>query len=103
SSGPAFSQHGGHPAESPAPEPVTAAREEPRAAIQVPLEQQRKIGLKTEAVARETLKHVVRTVGMVAVDERREAHVHTRFAGWIEDIRVDYVGRPVKKGETLCS
>lgn len=68
----------------------------------MPLEQQRKIGLQTEAAHRERIQHVIRTVGSVAIDERREAHVHTRFAGWIEGIRVDYVGRPVAKGETLC-
>lgn len=77
-------------------------REEPRAATSVPLDQQAKIGLKTEPVRRERLRHVIRTVGSVAIDERRQAHVHTRFAGWIESIRVDYVGRPVAKGETLC-
>lgn len=58
--------------------------------------------MKTEAARRERMRHVIRTVASVAIDERREAHVHTRFAGWIESIRVDYVGRPVKKGETLC-
>ena len=42
------------------------------------------------------------SVASVAIDERRQAHVHTRFEGWIESIRVDYVGRPVARGETLC-
>jgi Cu(I)/Ag(I) efflux system membrane fusion protein len=91
----------GHP-HGTGPAASAQAGEEPRAAIAVPLEQQRKIGLKTEAVSRTRMQHVIRTVGSVAIDERREAHVHTRFAGWIESIRVDYVGRPVAKGESLC-
>jgi Cu(I)/Ag(I) efflux system membrane fusion protein len=90
-----------HPHET-NPAASSRAGEEPRTAIAVPLEQQRKIGLKTERAGRARIQHVIRTVGSVATDERREAHVHTRFAGWIESIRVDYVGRPVKKGETLC-
>ena len=77
-------------------------REEPRVPIAVPLDQQAKIGLKTQAARRERLEHRIRTLASVAIDERRQAHVHTRFAGWIESIRVDYVGRPVAKGETLC-
>lgn len=78
------------------------AREEPRVPIAVPVDQQARIGLKTQAVRRERMQHRIRTVASVAIDERRQAHVHTRFEGWIESIRVDYVGRPVGKGETLC-
>jgi membrane fusion protein, copper/silver efflux system len=89
-----------HGAEAGAAPPV---REEPRVPIAVPLDQQAKIGLKTQAARRERLEHRIRTVASVAIDERRQAHVHTRFAGWIEGIRVDFVGRPVAKGETLCS
>jgi hypothetical protein len=88
-----------HDPQAAAPAPV---REESRTPISVPLDQQAKIGLKTEPVRRERMRHVIRTVASVAIDERRRAHVHTRFAGWIESIRVDYVGRPVARGETLC-
>ncbi len=90
-----------HEHDSP-PAASSPVREEPRAPISVPLDQQAKIGLKTEPTRRERMRHVIRTVASVAIDERRQAHVHTRFAGWIESIRVDYVGRPVAKGETLC-
>ena len=76
--------------------------DEPRVAISVPVEQQAKIGLRVAKVTRERVEHTIRTVGTVAIDQSREAHVHTRFAGWIEDIRVARVGDRVRKGETLC-
>jgi membrane fusion protein, copper/silver efflux system len=76
--------------------------DEPRVPITVPAEQQVKIGLRVARIEREHVQHTVRTVGTVAIDQSREAHVHTRFAGWIEDIRVSRVGQRVQKGETLC-
>jgi Cu(I)/Ag(I) efflux system membrane fusion protein len=45
----------------------------------------------------------LRTVGVVALDETRSAHVHAKVRGWIDGIHVDFVGRKVKVGEPLCS
>lgn len=61
------------------------------------------MGLTTEVVGERTFSRTVRTVGIVAVDETRTAHVHARVRGWIEDFHVQYVGRRVKKGEPLVS
>lgn len=71
-------------------------------AVVVPTQRREHIGLKLARIERREIAHAIRTVGIVAVDERREAHVHTRFTGWIEDIRVSYVGALVKKGDPLC-
>lgn len=76
-------------------------KEEPRTTIEVPQDQQTKIGLRTTAVERKPLKHTIRTVGVVTADQRSEAHVHTKINGWIEHISADFVGKPVKKGQTL--
>ncbi|MES1174962.1 MAG: efflux RND transporter periplasmic adaptor subunit [Myxococcales bacterium] len=46
---------------------------------------------------------VVRSVGVVTLDETRSAHVHSKVRGWIDGIFVDFVGRKVKAGEPLCS
>ncbi len=95
------------PAASGAPEgrdaPVAASRvrEEPRVAIEVPFEQQRRIGLSTVKATRRALQTTIRSVGIVTSDERREEHVHTKVPGWIEDVPVNTVGAPVKKGSTL--
>jgi Cu(I)/Ag(I) efflux system membrane fusion protein/cobalt-zinc-cadmium efflux system membrane fusion protein len=34
-------------------------------------------------------------------DERRVAHVHTKVQGWVEQLRVDYEGQMVEKGQPL--
>jgi Cu(I)/Ag(I) efflux system membrane fusion protein/cobalt-zinc-cadmium efflux system membrane fusion protein len=40
-------------------------------------------------------------VGRVAYDERQVAHVHTKVQGWVEQLRVDYEGQMVEKGQPL--
>jgi membrane fusion protein, copper/silver efflux system len=45
----------------------------------------------------------LRTVGVIALDETRSAHVHPKVRGWIDGIAVDFVGRKVSAGEVLCS
>ena len=37
----------------------------------------------------------------MTADQTKEAHVHTKINGWIEQIYADYVGKPVKKGQPL--
>ncbi len=76
-------------------------KEEPRAAIEVPSDQQGRIGLRTAPVRRKVLKHTIRTVGVVSADQRTEAHVHTKLNGWIERIHADFIGKEVKKGQPL--
>src|SRR5262249_43815745 len=45
----------------------------------------------------------LRSVGVVAVDETRTAHVHPKVRGWISGIRANFVGQKLKVGEALCS
>src|SRR6185437_9731825 len=40
-------------------------------------------------------------LGKVQVDERREAYVQTRFAGWIRKVYADATGNFVSKGQAL--
>lgn len=75
--------------------------EEPRIPIDVPAEQQAKIGLKFAKVENKKVEHKIRTVGTVTADQTREAHVHTKINGWIERIYADYIGMPVNKGQPL--
>ena len=90
------------PAASAAPTPPAApVKETPRAEVDIPSEQQARMGLATVPAVRKPLSRTIRTVGIVTADERREAHVHTRINGWIEKIQADYVGKPVRKGQPL--
>lgn len=59
------------------------------------------IGVRIEPVVLGPLVRSVRTVGNVTFDETLVRNVNTKFSGWIEDLRVDSVGEPVKEGEVL--
>ena len=106
-----FSQtHGEHEEAQKNPKPsaqlpgkkiATAKNAEPRVPVDVPLEQQSKIGLKTVKAEKQKIVHTIRTVGTVTADQTKEAHVHTKINGWIEQIYADYIGKPVKKGQSL--
>jgi len=74
-----------------------SSNEEGRVPIEVPPEQQERIGLKTAKAVKKKIEHTIRTVGVVTADQSKEAHVHSRINGWIEQIFADYVGRAVKK------
>ena len=80
-------------------EPVK--KEESRIPVDVPPEQQSKIGLKTVKAEKKKIEHTIRTVGTVTTDQTKEAHVHTKINGWIEQIYADYIGKPIKKGQSL--
>lgn len=76
-------------------------KDEARVPIEVPIEQQSKIGLKVAKAEKKKVEHTIRTVGTVTADQTKEAHVHTKINGWIEQIYADYIGKPVKKGQSL--
>lgn len=94
----AFSQHN-HGDKKPAAKTVKI--EEKRVPIEVPPEQQAKIGIKITKAEKKIVSHTIRTVGTVTADQRKEAHVHSKLNGWIETIFADYVGKAVKKGDPL--
>ena len=78
-----------------------ANTDEQRTMVNIPLGQQNKIGVKTFKLEQRQLIQRLRTVGIIKTDQSREAHVHARINGWIEQITADSVGKPVKKGGTL--
>ena len=82
-------------------QPVAGSEEE-APTVEIPEAGQRFIGVKTTAAAEKIINKTIRTVGRVEYDERKIATVNTKIEGWIENLRVDYTGRYVKKGETLA-
>jgi membrane fusion protein, copper/silver efflux system len=64
---------------------------------------QQLIGVRTALVEHRALDTTIRTVGTLAYDETRVTQVNTKVAGWIERVNVDYVGKPVRRGEPLFS
>jgi multidrug efflux pump subunit AcrA (membrane-fusion protein) len=59
------------------------------------------MGVRVQAVERRDLVRRVRTVGRVAWDERRVAHVHTKVQGWVERLHAQFQGQEVARGEAL--
>ncbi len=59
------------------------------------------IGVTSGEVEMRELSNEIRAVGNVAVDERLEAYVQTRFSGWIQKVYANSTYQYVKKGQPL--
>ena len=73
------------------------------AAITLEPERARAIGLRTAAVEERKASKVVRTTGVVELDETRTSHVHAKVRGWVDSVLVDFVGKSVSAGAPLCT
>jgi RND family efflux transporter MFP subunit len=87
------------------PSPPAAAAEGPQAPPRVPVtldaRRQQLIGVRTARAVRVMVSPEVRAVGTVRADERRQTDVNVKIDGWIRELRADFTGRPVRRGETL--
>ncbi len=97
----ASTPHAGHGATETAAATATSSTGAP--AIFIAPERQQLIGVRTVPVERRRLVREIRAVGKVAFDETRITHVHTKVAGYIEDVFVDYIGKQVRRGQPLCT
>jgi Cu(I)/Ag(I) efflux system membrane fusion protein len=59
------------------------------------------MGVTTAEVQYRALDQTIRSVGQVAMDETRLAHVHVRTSGWIKKVFVNYTWQQVKQGDPL--
>ncbi len=73
------------------------------AAITIDHERQQLIGLRTEPVAEGNVSGELRTIGRVSVDETRVRKVNLKVEGFVDKLFVDFVGKPVAKGQPLFS
>ena len=60
------------------------------------------LGVRLEVIRREVLTEHVRAVATVVPDESRISHVHTRVAGWVEQLDVNTTGETVRAGQPLA-
>lgn len=88
--------HAGHTA----PAADTAA---PSDRVFISPARQQTIGVRTAIAGHRSLDTTIRTVGAMAYDETRITEVHPKIAGWVERTFVDFVGKPVKKGQPLLT
>jgi membrane fusion protein, copper/silver efflux system len=82
---------------------MTDAPVEGLATINIDPARQQLIGLRTAAATRGQVGGSWRTVGRVAVDETRIAHVNVKVSGFMEHVHADFIGKTVKKGDPLFS
>jgi Cu(I)/Ag(I) efflux system membrane fusion protein len=60
-------------------------------------------GITFARAAERLLERRARLTATLAYAEPRREYVNARVNGWIEGLRADYVGRPVREGEVLLS
>jgi len=71
------------------------------ATVRIDPQRQQLIGLRTATVTRGEIGTAWRTVGRVAVDETRVRKINVKVDGFVEKLYVDFVGKPVRRGEPL--
>jgi Cu(I)/Ag(I) efflux system membrane fusion protein len=59
------------------------------------------IGVRTALAERRTMSRVINTVGRVDYDETRLYRMHPKTEGWIEELRVNITGAPVRHDDIL--
>jgi membrane fusion protein, copper/silver efflux system len=74
-----------------------------RATVSLTPERRQFLGVQTAEVREAPLGRTVRTVGRLAVDERRVHHVHVKYDGYVERLDVDYTGKLVRKDDHLLA
>jgi Cu(I)/Ag(I) efflux system membrane fusion protein/cobalt-zinc-cadmium efflux system membrane fusion protein len=80
---------------------VSNMQEAPRASIQLSPQRMQSIGIVLGKVESKAVNSELRFYGNVQVDERRQAYVQTRFAGWIRKVYADATGNFVGRGQPL--
>ncbi len=73
----------------------------PSGTIAIPAETRQLIGVRSAPVGYAPLEQEIRAVGTVEYDERGYSQVTLKVSGWVREVFVDSVGRPVRKGEPL--
>ncbi len=82
-------------------QPATPAAHTPLAPLQLSPQRLQSIGVTSAEVHAKPLFNEIRAVGNVAVDERRQSYVQTRFSGWIQKVYADSTYQYVRKGQPL--
>jgi len=81
--------------------PVYEGDEAPAGTVKIATERMQKLGVRTEAASLRELTRIVRAVGTLQVDERRQHTVAPRFEGWIQRLHVNTTGQVVRRGDPL--
>jgi Cu(I)/Ag(I) efflux system membrane fusion protein len=77
------------------------AGEAPAGTVQIDPVFVQNIGVQSQPLERRDIPFTVRTVGTLTYNEKGTYLITTKYEGWIENVHVNYVGEPVKKGQKL--
>jgi Cu(I)/Ag(I) efflux system membrane fusion protein len=73
----------------------------PSGAVVIPAVMRQLIGVRSAPASVAVLGQEIRAVGTVGYDERGLTQVTLKTSGWVREVFVDSIGRPVRKGEPL--
>src|SRR5437868_11683537 len=73
----------------------------PSGAVMVPAVMRQLIGVRSAPAGIAVLGQEIRAVGTVGYDERGFTEVTVKTAGWVREVFINSIGRPVRKGEPL--
>lgn len=73
-----------------------------RVPVEVAEATQQTLGIQIDVVRRESLTETIQAVAVIVPDESRISHVHTRVAGWVEQLDVNTTGEMVRAGQPLA-
>ncbi len=73
-----------------------------RAAVKINSTRQQLIGLKTAKVAHRAASSTVRSVARVGHNEQNIFHIHTKYAGWLEEVYANFNGQYIQRGQALA-
>ena len=72
-----------------------------RAPVSIDSRRQQLIGVRTARAERRRSAADVRANGTVAFDETKETEINSKVDGWVRDLKANYTGMPVRKGDAL--
>jgi membrane fusion protein, copper/silver efflux system len=73
----------------------------PSGAVVIPAVMRQLIGVRSAPAGVVVLRQEIRAVGTVGYDERGFTQVTVKTSGWVREVFVDSIGRPVRKGDPL--
>ncbi|MBK5282067.1 MAG: efflux RND transporter periplasmic adaptor subunit [Nitrospiraceae bacterium] len=81
--------------------PMEGMSAAPSGAVVIPAVMRQLIGVRSTPAGIAVLGQEIRAVGTVGYDERGLTQVTLKTSGWVREVFVDSIGRPVRKGEPL--
>ena len=81
--------------------PMPGMSAAPSGAVVIPAVMRQLIGVRSAPAGVAVLGQEIRALGTVGYDERGFTQVTMKTSGWVREVFVDSIGRPVRKGEPL--